>query len=253
MIKKLNDNGSTLVECIVAFALFSLSAIILLSGFLTAANLVVKSTEVKNNSNNNIMGIESANTPTGVTVTESAQQTISFTLGSVSYSAKGTYKTSQSGNLKLTEFISSKSDNTNNFIPDTDKPVNGQWPSPAMFPETWSYVTVPKWTTIVYDGVYYIAAQDLNIGPGSPYPTPTKGGWDWLGSNNNLVQISSRAVIQWNGGTQTDFYNTTGGKIDKGDKVYWNGNYYVFTISNQTWAEPPNVSLSNWVLIKYPF
>lgn len=257
MKKQLNSKGSTLVECIVAFAIFSLATVILMSGFLTAANLAAKASEVKDNSNKNIMGIETQNVPAGTTVTESDEKTISFKLGSVSYSSKGTYKTSLSGNLKLKEFVSVKADDSTIFIPDTDKPVNGGWPLPEEFPYSWSEVHLPYGTTFVYDGIFYIVATKpymvVNMKYGQTYPTPTNGGWDWLGQNNNLIEITYRPVIQWNGGSQVDFYNATGGHITKGDKVFWNGDYYVFTVKDQTWAMPPNLDQNNWVKIKYPF
>lgn len=241
-----NKNGSTLVECIVAFALFSIATFILLSGFLTAGNLVVRSSDIKNYSDNITNVIETDNAQSGVSLNSTSVNNITFTLGKVIYTSKGSYKTASVDNMKLVEFIPDISTTNNNFIPDTNVPVNGEWPTPPDYPDQWTWITIPKGTTFVDNGVYYVAANDLSVGPRGATPT---SGW-WYNNNSGLITISSRPVIVWNGGTITDFYNFTGGKMDFGDKVLWNGNYYVFTIHNQTWADPPNISTRNWIMLK---
>lgn len=242
-----NHQGSTLVECIAAFAIFSVASFILMIGFLAIGNIVARSVELKNNTNNIINTLETSKQENGIIISETEVRDISFTLGDVNYTSKGIYKSASGGEQKLVEFVPQITDAPSNFIPDTDKPVNGKWPEFDDFENQWSVVNVPKGTTIVYDGVYYIAAQDLDIYPRGSIPSK---GW-WV-QNNNLVPISNRPVINWNGGSQLDFYYLTGGRINKGDKVLWNGDYYVFTIANQTWADPPNLSQHNWALIKYP-
>ena len=243
-----NITGSTLIECIAAFALFSLASFILLSGFLTIGNLVVKSIEQKDITNNIINALETDTAQNGVTIDKTSSQNFSFKLGSVNYTSKGFYRYATNGDVKFTEFVPDVSGIVNSFIPYTDKPVNGSWPQPEDFEYWYSFVLLPEGTTFEYNGIYYITLYDVDIW--SVFASPTNG--LWLQSGNPFIAISSRDVIVWNGGTLQQFYNATGGRINKGDKVLWNGNYYVFTISNQTWANPPNISLSNWAIIKYP-
>ena len=247
-MKLSNQNGSTLVECIATFAIFTLAAFILMSGFLTAANLVVESGKVKNNSNKVIDVMETSTAQAGVSVSETSSENFAFKLGNGSqYTVKGSYKTGTCENVRLVSFISNNSGGSSNFIPETNMPVNGVWPPPESFPQTWTWVTVSKGTTLVFDGKYYISAGNLNVGPGFPYPTPTSG-W-WYNNNTGLIEISSRPVIVWDGGTMTEFYEYTNHHVDMGDKVLWNGRYYVFTISGQTWVDPPNQSLHNWAIV----
>ncbi len=245
MKSKLNLKGSTLVECIAAFAIFSFASLILLSGFLVAGNIVVRSVEQKNTTDNIINALET-NKSSGDTLLEKSNlQTISFKLGSVDYTANGYYRNANTGDVKLSEFISDIPSTDENLIPDTDKYVNGSWPKFEDYDSPCDYINIKKGTTFVYEGRYFIAAEDLNIGPIGAIPTSD---WWWY-SEDCLVEISSRPVIKWNGGTQVQFYSATDGHISKGDKVLYNGNYYVFTISNQTWAEPPDISMVNWVQI----
>jgi len=240
-MRKLNTKGSTLVECIAALAIFSLATFILLSGFLTSANLIVKSYQVKENSNKIVDAMVSGSTIANVIVGTEASQSVTFMLGSTTYTVNGTYKTGTCDTIKLVEFISDSTFDSD-LIPDTDKYVNGKWPEYDDFPNEYATVVLREGTTFKRDGEYFIAAQNLNIYPRGSVPTI---GW-WYTNNNCLVKISNRPVIQWNGGTIVEFYSATGGRIDWGDKVLWNGDYYVFTIRNQTWAMPPNLSTMNW-------
>lgn len=244
-----NNKGSTLVECVAALAMFSLSALILLSGFLTAGRLVVKASDISEISTDVMNTIETDKLVGNADLSESEQQTITFNIGTKSMSVKGKYKYSQRDDYRLTEFVTEKTSAPSDVIPDTDKPVNGGWPKYEDFENEWSVVIVPKWTTFVHDGKYYIAAQDLDIYPRGSLPTDS---W-WANSQNNLVEITYRPVLFWSGGTQVEFYNLTGGRVNRGDKVFWNGDYYVFTISGQTWTDPPNLSMTNWAKINYPF
>jgi len=247
-LKNINKNGSTLVECIAAFALFSISTFILLSGFLTSANLIAKASQVKNNSNNIIDVVETTIAKPTVTVTQSSTQNFSFKLGSGAlYTTKGSYKTGECEGIRLTEFIP---DNNPPLIviPDTDMPINGRWPVYDDYPNQWASVIVPKGTTFESNGVYYIAASDLDISPRGATPT---GGW-WYNNNTGLIVISSRPVLVWNGGTQSEFYEFTNHYIDRGDKVYWNGYYYVFTNNRQSHEPPPNISTTNWAKVTNP-
>lgn len=243
IMKVWNKNGSTLVECIAAFAIFTLASFILLSGFLTAANLVVKSGEVKINSNNIIDGLETGNLPSGVTEETTSSQSISFQLGGTSYTANGKFKTVTSGTLKLTEFIPETKNTSLDTIPGTGMSINGKWPVYDDYPDQWNYVTVSKGTTFIYNGKYYIAAGDVVVGP---RVAPLKSDYMY---NTGIIEITPRVAIVWTGTTQTEFMAAAGGWINKGDKVLWNGNYYVFSISSTNQAAPPSEGSANWAKI----
>lgn len=240
--------GSTLVECVASLAIFSLATLIIFTGFLTAGRLIVKAASIAEISDDVMNTLETDKLVGESDITVSDETIISFHIGEQSFKVKGNYKKSQKDDYSLSEFVTKKTSAPSDVIPGTDKPVNGKWPEYEDFENEYSVVIVPKWTTFVRDGKYYIAAQDLDIYPRGSLPTD---GW-WV-QQNNLVLISDRDVIYWSGGTQVEFYNQTGGRVNKGDKVFWDGNYYVFTISGQTWADPPNLSMTNWAKINYPF
>jgi hypothetical protein len=245
-MKKLHK-GSTLVECIAAIILLSFSALILLTGVLAAVNVSVRADELKAACDSAKITIE-ADTEFGDCVLENEAETnITFEMGATIISAKGRFKNAKCGEVFLTAFASSGFSNEH-IIPDTGIPVNGSWPPPEDFIDEYGYakwLIVPKGTTLFYDGIFYIATGDLNVGLSTDTPLPTNGWW-YNNNGTGLAVISERPVIVWNGGTSTEFFSATGGHITIGDKVLWNGNYYVFTIKNQTWANPPDISQKSW-------
>ena len=245
-MKRFNEKGSTLVECIVAFVLFTIASLILMTGFLTSANLAAESVRVQNDNNKIINTMETAAVQTDVSVNTTASQSFVFSIGSVTYTSKGSYKTGTSEGFRLISFVT-----PSNVIPDTNMPVNGSWPADIKFYNSDGYpvpVVINKGTTFEYNGVYYITAQNLNIYKADATPTPTNG--QWATDAFNLIKISNRAVIVWDSGDSSEFNKKYKNNLPQaGDKILSGGNYYVFGLNNQTWVDPPNISTNNWIKI----
>ncbi len=138
------------------------------------------------------------------------------------------------------------------LIPSTDVTVNSEWPNASEFfgnsGESIAY-NIYFGQTFYYEGQYYIVTVDyVDLYLNNGIPTPTNG--QWIG-NGNIVKINNR-VIQWDGGTTEDFNVVYKNNLPqagdicycKVDGIY---NYYVFTLNNQYWVDPPNHIMTNWV------
>ncbi len=252
--KKAQD-GSTLVECIAAVLLFSFSAMILLTGVLTAGGITDSAEAFREASDNAAASIGAKNAMSDSVLTQSDEITFEINFEGIVITSKGRLVTARSGEVRLTAVDVTKAQGGGaHIIPDTGVPVNGEWPTPESFVDQNGYqkwITINKGTTFYYDGVFYIVTGDISVGLGSGTPLPTNGWW-YNNNGSGVAVISSRPVIVWSGGDSTQFYQATGGAISIGDKVLWNGDYYVFTIKNQSWANPPNISLTNWEKIVAP-
>ena len=246
---KKNIEGSSLVECVAALAMFSLSAMILLVGFLTAGKLIILASEISQTTADVMNTLESEKLVGSSEYFESEVQNLTFTFEATTYTVEGTFKSAKSNEYKLTEFVTKKTDAPSNVIPDTDKPTNGKWPEYDDFENQYASYIIPEGTTFVYEGKYYIAAQTLKIYPRGSIPTE---GW-WANQNNNLIEISDRPVIYWSGGTHEEFHKACAPMLNAGDKIFWNGNYYVHTINGQSWPIRPEESLNLLQKIDYPF
>ena len=213
-IKSKNINGSTLVECIAALAIFSIASFILLSGFSSAANLVVESGRVKDNSNKIVEVIETSQSQSGVTVDETMPQNFTFTLGSSSYSITGSYKTVTCDGMSLTQFIPNIENNTNDLIPGTTVPVNGEWPSDEEFDNSY-YIYMTKGTTFKYGSNYYIVVNNTYVFNYVYY---------YVG---DIVKILDTDAFVWTGETLTEFRNFyIDNLVSVGDKILYDGKYY---------------------------
>ena len=247
-----NFKGSTLVECIASIALFSLAVTILTGGFLTAANLAVRSGEIRTAGDRMINTLYTSEANSGITYDKGAVQDFSFTFSGVNAAVKGKYISAYDSEYELTAFSPEKS--MGNFIPETGIPVNGSWPDYDDFPNQWNYITIPEGTTFIYSGKFYIAGSNLNVGPRGC--TPYDNHLRWLFSNNNLVEITTdKPPIVWDGKTNlhTVINNLGYPTITKGDKLLWNGEYYVYLITDQSWPGTPISQPSAWQKIVYPF
>jgi prepilin-type N-terminal cleavage/methylation domain-containing protein len=136
------------------------------------------------------------------------------------------------------------------IIPGTNVSVNSEWPKANEFIGSNGYhkpVNIYKGQTFLYEGKYYVVNLDkVDLYHSAETPTPTNGWW----KDNGVISISNR-VISWDGGNSPSFNQQYKNNLPKiGDMCYVNGSYYVWTIKNQSWIDPPNVSLANWVKLK---
>lgn len=101
-----NKHGYTLVEAIVGAAVFSICALILVSGFVAAGSIIRKATDIKTNGEKAAAAIEGDNSDTDFQVNKE-NGSVSFSVGGSSVVISGQYATAgdSSGNGIYTEFI----------------------------------------------------------------------------------------------------------------------------------------------------
>lgn len=133
------------------------------------------------------------------------------------------------------------------LIPGTSVSVNSTWPKDEEFTDSSGYpqvVSLHKGQTLIYDGEYYIVSLDLvDLYHATEIPTPTNGWW----KDNGVIKIKDR-IITWNGGSTEEFNNEYKNNLPQiGEICSVNGRYYVFTLKDQSWIDPPNVITANWV------
>lgn len=244
-----NLKGSTLVECIAALAIFSISTFILLGGFLTAANLTVHSADIAATGSAlvNTLYTGNDNAELGITYSEENDTTFSFRMAGVTTDIKGKYISSDdniTGYALKTFLVEGKT--IGDIIPGTDFyggdgiPPNDKWPAFEDYPDQYNYIDIPEGSTFRYGDKFFIAAQDLSIGPRGA--TPFDSHLQWLYNNNCMIEITNvRPPIMWNGSDRLhDVIGSLGyDYLNKGDMIYWGNEYYVFCIDRQNWPASP--------------
>ena len=102
---KYNLKGSTLVECIVSFSLFTIASVILLTGFLTSAKIIVRANEIKKDGIK-VESVADANQVDNEVIQSEKQSKVRFKVNGNYYEVEGKYSISKYNDVIQMEFYS---------------------------------------------------------------------------------------------------------------------------------------------------
>jgi len=267
MIKKqkflTNNKGFTLIELIIIIAILGILSGVAIPNF---TNIVVSSKEkVCYNNRQTILRLYTMVEITGIEDSCSLQKILNNECdnnlaediekikcpsgGILSAASEDGYDIICSIHGGMTDEETGGGDETtpSSIIPGTNVAVNSEWPKDNEFIDSNGYpkpVYLYKGQSFLYEGEYYVVnLERVDLYHSSEIPTPTNGWW----KDNGLVKITDR-IINWEGGNSSSFNEQYRNNLPQiGDMCYFNGSYYAWTLKNQSWIDPPNVNLFNWI------